>query len=97
MLSFTTVEVLGYVASISGLGVVFGSIYVSKYGTPEGKRVKTIIVLLAIQGKNKTIKNAKNKGFIMMSAILQPGVAIITFAGFFYLLLDPVIIGNLSI
>ena len=74
---------LGYVASFSGIGVVIGSIYVSNYGTPEGNRVKTMIILLAVQGA------------IMMSAILSPGVVVITIAGFFYLLLDPIIVSKL--
>jgi hypothetical protein len=84
LLSFVSVEVLGFIASFAGIGVVIGGIVVSQFGTPS-RKVLTIVLLSGLQG------------LIMTSATLQPGAVTIGIAGFFYLSLEPVIISCSSV
>jgi hypothetical protein len=51
VLGFESVEVLGYISSFAGIGMLVGGVLVSIFGVPN-HRVLTILFLSFIQGTN---------------------------------------------
>jgi len=78
VLSFSDVETLGFVSSVSGFGYLIGGVCVSVWGCFQPYS-RTIFVLLGLQGG------------IMLTGRMEPSAFIIGLTGWTYLFLDPFI------
>ncbi|MEB3277684.1 MAG: MFS transporter [Lyngbya sp.] len=82
VLSFGTSSELGIVLSISGCGMLFGSIAVSAWGGRLGRRVYSILVFVGLQG------------LCLCLGGLKASVVVAAIGGFGYLFAQPIIISS---
>ena len=81
LLEMTTADIVGYLFSIVGIGMLVGTLVMSVWGGPR-RRIHGVLGFMIIQG------------FFMMFLGIRPSLVVMTVAGFFMMFMNPIVNGS---